>query len=94
MTARTIATIRPRGGPAHNDVREIQVREEAGGITVWQWTSRGPVLLRDRGMLAQLVQALAEAGFGGPAPEQQELRVREAARAAGQPEHDDQEVLG
>jgi len=73
---RTLATIKPKRG-RHNDVEQIQVREEENLITVWQWTTKGSVLLRDTEAIDQLVRELIKAGFGGPKPEQQVLHVRE-----------------
>lgn len=59
----TIATFHPKAH-GHNDVREVQVRREQGGITVWLDTPKGPVLLRDRHLLDQLAATLSRVGLG------------------------------
>lgn len=74
MSGHTIATHRPKGH-GHNDVRELQVRREDGGITVWLNTPKGPVLLRDRHLLDELTATLLDQGYGRPHPEAVEQQV-------------------
>ena len=59
----TLRTIRPKAH-GHNDVRELQVRLDDGGITLWLDTPKGPVLLRDQHMLDELAAALRRRGLG------------------------------
>lgn len=59
----TLKTIRPRGR-GHHDVREMQVRRERGGLTVWMHTDLGFVLVRDRYMLDELAESLRRGGYG------------------------------
>lgn len=64
MTSHTIATIHPEHRAAQ-DVDEIQLRRDAGGVTVWQRTVDGQVvLLRGRKALDELAATLARLGFG------------------------------